>query len=198
MKQGYPLSPHLFIIVLELMAVEMGDEKEMKGITLNERDQNITSVSNKINQKDNRDDRLSMFADDSSTIVVDVKQVRVVKECIYNYEKASTSKLHEGKTKVMKLGKARRRNITKTHMNTNFTIMEDTETEKYLGDIVGNIVTEEETYEKAIRGIEILGAKWLKEHMGVQGRTIVTNTLLQPKLAHRASVKGASKKCRTL
>ena len=132
------------------------------------------------------------------TILVDVKQVRVAKERIYNYEKSSTSKLHEGKTKVMKLGKARRRNITKTHMNTNFTIMEDTETENYLGDIIGNIVTEEETYEKAIRGIETLGAKWLKEHIGVQGRTIVANTLLQAKLAHRASVNGASKKMQNI
>ena len=94
----------------------------------------------------------------------------------------------------MKLGRARKRNITKTHMDTNFTIMKDTDTENYLGDIIGNIVTEEETYEKAIRGIETLGAKWLKEHIGVQGRTIVANTLLQAKLAHRASVNGTSKK----
>ena len=49
------------------------------------------------------------------------------------------------------------RNITETNMNTNFTIMEDTETENCLGDVIGNIVTEEETYEKAIRGIETLG-----------------------------------------
>jgi len=78
-KQGCPLSPYLFIIVLELMAIEMREEKEMKGIIINERDRNITSVSNKTDQKDNRDDRLSMFADDSSTIVTDVKEVRVAK-----------------------------------------------------------------------------------------------------------------------
>jgi len=98
----------------------------------------------------------------------------------------------------MKLGSARTRNITKTHMNTNFTIMEDTETENYLGDIIGNVVTEEETYEKAIRGIETLGAKWLKENIGIKGRTIVANTLLQAKLAHRASVNGASKKMQNI
>ena len=31
-KQGYPLSPHLFNIVLEVLAVVIREEKEVKGI----------------------------------------------------------------------------------------------------------------------------------------------------------------------
>ena len=33
-KQGCPLSPYLFIIVLELMAIEMRDDRHIKGVTL--------------------------------------------------------------------------------------------------------------------------------------------------------------------
>ena len=58
-KQGCPLSPYLFIIVLELLAIEMRDDKEINGITICNRHLNITSHSNKNKQKDNIDDRLS-------------------------------------------------------------------------------------------------------------------------------------------
>ena len=71
-KQGCPLSPYLFIIVLELMTIEMRDEKNMKGISLANRNNLITSVSNKYNQKYNDDDRISIFADDSPTIITEI------------------------------------------------------------------------------------------------------------------------------
>ena len=58
--------------------------------------------------------------------------------------------------------------------------------------MIGNEVTEEMTYNKAITGIVNLGAKWLKEHIGIHGRTIVANTLLQAKISYRASVNSMS------
>ena len=63
-------------------------------------------------------------------------------------------------------------------MKVNFTVMEENETENYLGDVIGNMVTEENTFEKALRGIDSLGAKWLKEKVGLYGRPIVANILL--------------------
>ena len=33
-RQGYPISPYLFIIVLELMAIEMREDSKIKGISL--------------------------------------------------------------------------------------------------------------------------------------------------------------------
>ena len=79
-------------------------------------------------------------------------------------------------------------------MKTNFTVMEDNESEKYLGDMIGNMVTEEQTYDKTLEGIEKLGKQWIKQNIGIHGRTIVANVLLQSKMAHKASVNGMSKK----
>ena len=47
-------------------------------------------------------------------------------EKIYSInEKASCSELHEGKTKIIKLGKAIKKNITQATLRVNFTIMKE-------------------------------------------------------------------------
>ena len=58
--------------------------------------------------------------------------------------------------------------------------------------MIGNIVPESKTFDKALNGIDILGEKWLKEHVGIYGRVIVANTLLQEKLSHRVSINRIS------
>ena len=47
-------------------------------------------------------------------------------------------------------------------MKTNFTIIQEEESETYVGDVIGNTVTEGDTFNSAINGIEKLGEKWLK------------------------------------
>ena len=68
--------------------------------------------------------------------------------------------------------------------------MKDEDSETYLGDVIGNNVTENQTFDKVLLGIEKLGEKWLKENIGIYGRTIVTNTLLTAKITQRASLIG--------
>ena len=63
--------------------------------------------------------------------------------------------------------------------------------------MIGNNVTENQTFEKPLQGIEKLGKMWIKENIGIKGQTIVTNTLLDTKIAHRASVNGISKDMKT-
>ena len=100
-KQGYTLSPYLFIIALELMAIEIRKEKAIKGIELANRNERLNSVSNKNRQPDNIDDRISLFADDSSTIITDINQISVVRENIHQYEKGSGLELYEGQIKII-------------------------------------------------------------------------------------------------
>ena len=100
-KQGCPLSPYLFIIALELMAIEIRKEKAIKGIELANRNEHLNSVSNKNRQPDNINDRISLIADDSSTIITDINQISVVRENRHQCEKRSGSELHEGKTKII-------------------------------------------------------------------------------------------------
>ena len=54
------------------MAIEIRKEEGMTGVTLKDRDTNFTSTSNKKGQKDNVDDRVSMFSDYSSMITTEI------------------------------------------------------------------------------------------------------------------------------
>ena len=65
---GYPLIPYLFIIVLELIAIEIREDKQIKEANIHTPHKKISSYSHMNKQHDNEDDRLSMFDDDSSTI----------------------------------------------------------------------------------------------------------------------------------
>ena len=49
--------------------------------------------------------------------------------------------LHEGKTKISRLGITREKNITPANMKIKFVIMKEDEKESCLGDIIGNEVT---------------------------------------------------------
>ena len=71
--------------------------------------------------------------------------------------------------------------------------MKDGENKRYLGDLIGNNVAENQMFDKVIHGIENLGETWLKENIDIYGRKIVTNTLLIAKISYRASVNGISR-----
>ena len=136
------------------MAIEMRIDQQMNGVKPPEETKTITSFSKHTNQTDILDDILSMFTDDSSTIASKSSKVLIARENIHSYEKASTSKLHGGKIIIIKLSKERTKNVTQTSMKVNFTIMKENENETYLGNIIGNNITDEQMFDKAIRGIE--------------------------------------------
>ena len=161
-KQGCPLSSYLFIIFLELMAIEMRQNILLKGVQPPVTDMTITSYSYLHQQPDNSDDRLSIFGDDSSTITTNPAQVQETREDIYTYKKASSSELYVRKTIIIKLGKSHTLPITQTTFNVNFTIMKDTDNETYLGDTIGNCVSEVQMFDKPIHSIAKLGDKWLQ------------------------------------
>ena len=67
----------------------MRGDKEIQEVTLQVRDNQVTSYRNKLKQKDNIDDRLSMVADDSSKITIEVEHIQSARENIFTYEKGS-------------------------------------------------------------------------------------------------------------
>ena len=209
-RQGCPLSPYLFIIVLELMAIAMRESAEIDGIKTKsedaanrgpeqeqDKDKNeikfsITSHSHIQDQKDSKDDRISMFADDSATAVGKSEQIVEAREIIRTYEKATGSKLHEGKTMVYRMGPTRNEKMTNKSIGVKFKIMEDEDSEAYLGDVIGNQVGEKTRFEPILSKVGKLADAWNKENIGIFGRSVVANTLMLAKIKHRADVNALS------
>ena len=81
-----------------------------------------------------------------------------------------------------KLGKAQRMELTQNTIQVNFLIMKENETKIYLGDVIGNNVSKDQIFNKALNNIKKLGEKLLKEDIGIHGRIIVASTLLVAKI----------------
>ena len=81
---------------------------------------------------------------------------------------------------IMRIGKTREGIMTNRQIEVKFTIMKDEDNEKYLGDIVGNKVSEEKRFDKRLGKMKEKGNKWNKEKLTVYGRALVSNTIMMP------------------
>jgi hypothetical protein len=180
-RQGCPLSPFLFICILELMAIAVRENTEVQGIVL------VEPVTGK-------EDKISLFADDSAICLGKPhEQAKEARITMKRYEEASGSELHDGKTMIMKIGSTRKRVMTNMQIEVKFTILEDEAKEKYLGDVVGNEVTEKERFEDRIEKMKKIGNRWNRENVTVYGRALVSNTLIMPVILYRARVNAITR-----
>jgi len=93
-RQGDPLSPYLFTLVVEILACKIRSDNRIKGIEIN-------GISNKLLQ----------YADDTNGIVSDLESAKYFLEVVYIFGEYSNLHLNKDKTQGMWLGKDR--NCTK-------------------------------------------------------------------------------------
>ena len=87
-RQGCPLSPYLFIIVIELLSNYIANNPDIKGVRINEKELKNT-----------------LFADDATFIADGTKQsFEKLIDVLDNFEKISGLKLNESKCNVLRAG----------------------------------------------------------------------------------------------
>ena len=86
-RQGDPLSPYLFIIALELLAINIRNNNKKRGIKI---DQNEV--------------KLVIFADDMTTFVRDTVSFSILINTIEQFSRYSGLKMNHEKTEVIPLG----------------------------------------------------------------------------------------------
>ena len=172
-RQGCPLSPYLFICALDLMAVAIRKSK-IQGI--------VEPTSGQM-------DKVSLFADDSSVLFGNPKEeIREGRKIFSEYEKATGGELHDGKTKILPMGRSRGTIGTPEQLGVKFEIMSDDDTEKYLGDIIGHEISEEMRYAEGVRKMKEVDQRWTKEKLTVYGKAVIANTLMLAPIKYRADI----------
>ena len=145
-KQGCALSPLLFICVLELMACAIRADNMIEG----------TGYSD---QKD----KLSLYADDSALIVEGaIEGVTEGSVVIKQYERATGSELHSGKTNILLLGKAKDGKVGQNSFRMRgieYSVWSKKTGVKYLGDVIGHKITEEERFGEGVREMRRVGKR---------------------------------------
>ena len=90
-RQGCPLSPFLFILAVEIIAIKLCQDPKCKGITL----PNFQEV------------KLSQFADDTTIISDSVDSLKTSLQLISTFGEISGLKLNKKKTKAMWIGSSK-------------------------------------------------------------------------------------------
>ena len=87
-RQGDPLSPYLFLIAIEIMAISIRTNENIEGIKIGE-----------------DETRSLLYADDMTATLANISSVEKVLQILNDFEKCSGLKLNLSKTKAMWVGK---------------------------------------------------------------------------------------------
>ena len=166
-RQGDPLSPYLFLLCAEILAIMIRGNKNIKGIS-------VMQVEHK----------LSQFADDTSLILDGSEDS--LNEALLEldwYAKLSGLKINFSKTQVIWIGKKR---YSKDILCSNRNLSWGATSFKLLGinfDIdLSKIINI--NYDQRIFQIKTLIDKWSKRNLTVIGKITVVKTLMLPVLNH--------------
>ena len=77
LRQGYPLSPYLYITAVEILAIALRNQENIKGITIG-----------------GLETKLLQFADDTTAVLSDLDSARALFGLLERFEKASGHKLN--------------------------------------------------------------------------------------------------------
>jgi len=98
-RQGDPLSPYLFVIAAEVLAIAVWQDKEIKGIRIGK-----------------EETKLLQYADDTTAVLSDINSARALFKLLDDYQKLSGLKVNPTKTEGMWIGSSRQNQTSRYQM----------------------------------------------------------------------------------
>ena len=166
-RQGCPLSPLLYVLVSEVLAVNIRCNPRISGLVL--------PGSSPLSP-------ISQYADDTSLILSSDDSIKATFETYDLYEKASESKLNRSKSKGLWLGSWRGRSDPPVDLDwTSFKL-------KVLGVFVGIGDLTEDNWRPRINAVDKVLSSWRSRSLSFRGKSLVINALALSRIWYVASL----------
>ena len=166
-RQGCPISPYLFIIAVELLAISIRSNKDIKGI-----------------QVFDREVKIGQLADDTTCFLSNIQSIETLLKVFDNFRDCSGLKVNIDKTKGKFIGQL------KTNETTPYGLDWLQNEITLLGvSLTGN---ENDHYilnfKKRLKSLKYLLASWKSRNLSLKGKITVINNLALPPFLYLASI----------
>jgi exonuclease III len=164
-RQGCPLSAYLFIVVAEILAIKIRNNKGIKGIKIG-----------------NSEVKVVQMADDTTSFLQDVKSLEETLATLEQFQKYAGLKLNETKSEAMWLGKARDSNDKPLNLKW-------VKGTKGLGIFFSydSKEMEEKNFTKKLQELKTLLAIWGQRELTVLGRITIFKSLAFSKVIYQCN-----------
>lgn len=166
-RQGCPLSPLLYILTMEVLAVNIRKNPAIVGLDI---------------PSSPRLPVLSLYADDTSAVVSTDRAILAVFEVYDSFAKASGSKINLGKCEGLWLGSWQHRSDAPVAINWTSAKI------KVLGVYIGNGDLDEANWRPRLDSVEKCLASWRSRSLSYQGKALVLNALVLSRVWYLASL----------
>ena len=163
-RQGCPLSPLLFILAAEILAIKIRNS-DIKGITIK---------SNFKTEKKEHTVKIQQYADDTSLFLKDTEDLEIAFEIFNNFELISGLKMNKTKTQAMWLGIDKNNNATPFNLKWVKQI-------KLLGiNFQSNLAAAhiESNWKERLDNTHKTIKQWYHRNLTIYGKVVITKTFL--------------------
>jgi exonuclease III len=167
-RQGCPLSPILFVISAELLAITVRNNQKIEGLTIA-----------------GKETKLSQFADDTTFYLKpENKNIEELFKVLEKFSKMTGLKINKEKTEILTLG-----NTSKTDLPKKLQQYVK-ESVKMLGVYIctDKNKTIQENYEPIIEKMNNTINRWKNKGLSIQGKIVIVKTLIVSKLIYALNV----------
>ncbi len=166
-RQGCPLSALLFVLVVEIMGIQIRKNNSITGF-----------------QCKDKEIKTSMYADDTSLLLSNFESMKNAIDTVNNFSSVAGPKLNIDKTEGILLGPYK--NSVASFGNVTFT----NDAIRYLGIYIGHdkIQCDKKNWDDKLEKIQIILEKWKKRHLSLFGKILVLKSLAASILIHPMSI----------
>ena len=164
-RQGCPFSPLAFVIALEMLAIRIRNDSNIKGIELPISSSAAAPTSLL---------KILLYADDITMFLKDHHDMKRVLETINSFSKISNLSINKNKTEAMWLG-------SKKYSTENYFDIKWKQTVKIVGIFFNNATPAsliEQNWSNRLNKIQELMARWSKRNLSLSGKMCIIKTFL--------------------